>query len=121
MGAGCYYTTFEGKFRAVWIKPKFEGEEEEIRDDMEDFFVGCRAEIEDLSSKFFKFFGEGTYYGDGMVVRMEPTEYALETPSNYALACHMAETIYSSRLRKLPYTSLMHIATSGYTSTKYEA
>lgn len=132
MGAGCYYTHSETKTRAAWIdlqpsqdaNEDFEGNDyfDYVREDLENLLTGngyekAYSEKCDFYNGLFDIFLESTYYGDGIVIRIEPRHDEWNHGKRYSLALanhHRTER----KILKLIFESgyKLRIATSGYTA-----
>lgn len=133
MGAGCYYTHKGTGTKAFWIDidPSHQNEAGEWETNehlLEDTVFNLGSELEAIGWKkydvdhfyngFYDLYMESTYYGDGIVFRMEPLA-GLENQL-YGLAMHNFDKSYDKLARwlnKCGYT--LRIATSPYTSGKY--
>ncbi len=123
MGAGCYYTHKCNKEKAAWVVVPDFGNDQEAFDD---WFFFLKDEIgnlgyEEINKRHFQnglfdLYLDSTYYGEGVILRLEPRANEWEKEYNLAMANHSrSETKLLKTLIKLNYS--LRIATSGYTST----
>lgn len=133
MGAGCYYTHNCNKERAAWIDLNLSEDEFEAHNDF-DFIMEDLEQIlsdnewEKKSSRsnreyhngLYELFLESTYYGDGLVIRIEPKDdnpwYNKYTFGLAIANHHRSENKILRAIAKAGYK--LKIATSGYTSTE---
>jgi hypothetical protein len=133
MGSGCYYTHTCNKERAAWIDlPPSQDANEDfeendypdyVREDLENLLTGngyekAYSEPCDFYNGLFDIFLESTYYGDGIVIRIEPRHDEWSHKGRYQLALanhHRTERKILKLISKSGYK--LRIATSGYTAT----
>jgi hypothetical protein len=128
MGAGCYYHHNQTKTKAAWIELNLSEDEFESSNDL-DFIMEDLEQIlsdngwEKKSSRsnceyhngLYELFLESTYYGEGLVIRIEPKD------DKYTFGLAMANHSKSENkiLRAIAKSGYkLRIATSGYTSTE---
>ena len=116
MGAGCYYTNNETNTKAFWI---------DLGDVHSDFYLDSISEnLENLNfidskegyyyNGLYQIYVESTYYGDGLVIRMEPqTEYGINI-YNLAMANHSKH--YAHLIKEFSKNFDLRMASSSYTS-----
>lgn len=126
MGAGCYHTHSCNKERAAWIDLNLSDDEAEATNDF-DFIIEELEQIladngwERLSNRkyhngLYELFLESTYYGDGLVIRIEPKNDWDTKYWNLAMANHhRSENKILRAISKAGYK--LRISTGGYTST----
>jgi hypothetical protein len=129
MGAGCYYTHNCNKERAAWVDLYPNGKDTD--DDDADFEVqntfgyianilmdlgyNNQTKLNVFCNGLFEVHLEYTYYGDGLIIRLEPL---IDYDQRYNLAManhHRAEKRILRTLCKEGFK--LRIATSGYTAT----
>ena len=126
MGAGCYYTNKETGTKAFWIdfpffddKQDYQSYFETLLQDLQHLFLDLDYIQYDEYSFFNGLFNlnlETTYYGDGLVIRLEPHTEENINIYNLAMANHSRSYERIKRaLMKQDYT--LRIASSGYTSS----
>jgi hypothetical protein len=131
MGAGCYYTHKETGTKAFWIDLDNLEYDENDSDQYEDNFwfevENIKTQIHSLNYEIDRFDRlklynglaevklESTYYGDGIVVLLEPNQYQDSALFNLFLANH--NRMYNRIKRKLLQAGYkLRIATGGFTS-----
>lgn len=127
MGAGCYYTHKTTGTKAYWLDLSYICDEDNL-DISYVLFDDVKMEIETIMDRLgykkysdleyrnglYAVYFESTYYGDGLVVRIEPVDEYDHKIQNLAIANHAkAERRIVKELNKL-YD--ICIATSGWTA-----
>jgi hypothetical protein len=135
MGAGCLFRHKNTKTKAAWINIPYSNEEDNIEGfdykDTEDEIKNILTQIgytidscDKIRNGLFEIKLEGTYYGDGIIIYIEPRYsqydyYSGKLDSRYTLAManhHRAENKIWKALQKECFE--LNIATGGYTSQK---
>lgn len=130
MGAGCWYHHNCNKERAAWIDLYPNGKETDSDEDDQDDYNFIFSDVANIlielgynnqtkvnvfCNGLFEVHLESTYYGDGLIIRIEPF---IDYDQRYNLAManhHRAEKRILRTLCKEGYK--LRIATSGYTAT----
>jgi hypothetical protein len=128
MGAGCYYTHNATKTKAAWIDLKLPTEDDYERQDAFNWVLEDLEQIltdagyyKDTDQKYhngqYELFLEPTYYGDGLIIRIEPKDidrwYGRNT---YALAFANHSRTENKVLKLISKAGYdLYKATSGYT------